>query len=104
MSVTRQSKRQQEKVRTLALDIMHRAMEISQTTQHDVHCLYHGHTNEISISFNPDGFNTTETVYIKGKYGANCVYLNDPINDVLDFFERANSKLDKLLEADTKAA
>ncbi|WP_185759789.1 hypothetical protein [Vibrio pectenicida] len=35
MSVTRQTKRQQEKVRTLSLDIMHRAMEISQTTQHN---------------------------------------------------------------------
>ena len=83
---------------------MHRAMEISQTTQHAVYCNYHGHTNEMCIYFDINGFSEdSKTKYIKGKSGSICVYLDSPINDILEFFERANIELDKL-EARTKAA
>ena len=97
MSNTRQTKRQQERVRTLALDLMHRAIEISHTTQHDVIFDYAGHVDQVSMHFYVGGYNKDKSVDI------GYVYLDDPIKDITDFFKLANTELDKLVATDKAA-
>ncbi len=66
MSNQSKTPRQQSKVRNLAVDLMYRAIELTQTTKHDVRCDYSGHVNHISLEIHLDGYKKgVEPIYVK---------------------------------------
>ncbi|CAK1819810.1 DUF3081 domain-containing protein [Vibrio crassostreae] len=114
MSNQRKNPRQQSKVRNLAVDLMYRAIELTQTTKHDVRCDYSGHVNHISLEIHVDGYkkgvepicvkrNPTKTELEYDSFVVSGIYLDDNINEVIDFFNVANAELDKLTASDKAA-
>ncbi|MCG9576430.1 hypothetical protein L1D14_09280 [Vibrio tubiashii] len=114
MSRTRQTARQQEKVRTLVLDLIQRAIEITHNTKHDVNVNYSGHVNHLNVDIHVNGYRQgvgclgvrRNPTAIEAEYNAFVVegiYLDDNINEIIDFFKVANSEFDKLVAADKAA-
>lgn len=114
MSKLRQTPRQNEKVRTLVSDLMHRALEITQSTKHDVFFHYYANVNQVCVDIHVNGFKQgVDAIQIKrnptkqeAKY--NCyiidgIYLDEGINEVIDFFKVANAEFDKLVASDKAA-
>lgn len=103
---TRKSTRQIEKVRTLVLDLMHRAILITQTTEHDIIFDYSGHVNNVSLCIYVGGYeNCSDIVRVKvpENNGIDGIYLDDSIQTITKYFDLANAELDKLV-AESKAA